>query len=212
MSTDTAGQLIQNLYNDTQHPINRAFGNLTQIGNSARPARSNAYFMGGVDGLSDGALAATGIGCFVPVPVQVGDVITAISIQVGATAGGTMTHQFAALYSGIATPALLAQSTDTTSAAIGASAIATWTLANPVTITAAMAPNGFVYAEVAITASTVPTAAAFSTPTAVGYQIAGVSTSPLFQSATAGSALAGTAAATCASPAAKAVAPLVILT
>jgi hypothetical protein len=159
---------------------------------------------------TDGALAGTGVGCFVPIPVQVGAVISKVSILVGATAAGTPTNQFAAIYSGIATPALIGQSTDTLTAAIAASGMASWTLTAPQTITAAMAPHGFIYAEVAITATTVPTAAVVSIPTAIGYKW--FTNGPLFLSATAGSSLAGTAAATIASPSAKAVAPLVFLT
>jgi hypothetical protein len=184
-------------------------GNLANVVNPTVPARSNFEFTG-LANPTDGALAATGVGCFVPVPVEPGTVISKVSILVGATAGGTITNQFVALYSGIATPALIGQSTDTTSAAIAASGLATWTLTASQQITAAMAPQGFIYAEIAITATTVPTALTVSIPTAVGYKW--FTNSPLFLAATAGSALAGTAAATIASPAAKAVAPLVFLT
>lgn len=200
--------LIHGHYPQT-NPEFALLGGLTNIVNSSIPARSNAEWLG-ISGISDGALAATGIGCFVPIPVEPGTVISKISILVGATAGGTMTHQFAALYSGIAVPALIGQSTDTTNAAIAASGLASWTLTAAQQITPAQAPNGFIYAEIAITASTIPTAASVGVPTAVGYQW--FTGGPLFLSATAGSALLGTAAATCASPAAKAVAPLVFLT
>lgn len=72
----------------------------------------------------------------VAVHLRVGDVVSKIGFLVGATAGGTITNQFAALYSNAATPALLGQSTDTTSAAIAANTLAEYTLASPVTITA----------------------------------------------------------------------------
>lgn len=68
--------------------------------------------------------------------LPVGFVVTKIGFLVGATAGGTITNQWAALYSNAATPALMAQSTDTTSAAIAANALAEYTLATPQTITA----------------------------------------------------------------------------
>jgi hypothetical protein len=183
-------------------------GNLRQTGFTARPARSN---VSSLSVCTDGALAATGIGCFVPVAVEIGDVISAVNILVGNTAGGTMTHQFGAIYAGTgAEPALIEQSTDTTSAAIAKEALATWSLAVPKTITEAMAPHGFIYAEVAITATTVPTAMVYGTPAAINYKVG--TNGPLFFSFTAGSALAGTAAATTGSPTVKVVAPVVILT
>ena len=182
-------------------------GNASQ---SNMTPRSNLEWFG-PGGLTDGALAATGVGCAVAVPVEVGDVFTKVSILVGAAAEATGTHAFAALYSGIATPALLGQSADAT----GATAVGPvntrfdFALSAPVTITPSNAPGGFVYASIAITATTVPTCAVASTPTAIGYQW--FSNGPLFFSATHGSALGGTAAATIASPSAKAVAPIVAL-
>ena len=173
------------------------------------PARSNAEYLG-FGGFTDGALAGTGVAFFVPVPVDVGVTISSVSLIIGGTGASTPTHQFAALYAGTGTaPALIGQSTDTTTAPIAASAVSTWTLTTPATITGAQAPNGFIYAGVSITASTVPTAAAVSTPTATTYQWNSTS-GPLGLSVTAGSALAGTAAATIASSSAKAVAPIVI--
>lgn len=202
---DNAERLLAGVSN----PGGNAFlGNLRQIVETTRPARTNRDCPGGV--LVDGALAATGVGCFVPVPVQVGDIISKIGVPIGATAGATMTHQFAALYAGTGTePTLLAQSTDTTSAAIAEKKLASWTLASTVTITAANAPFGYVYAEIAITASTIPTAATVSTPAGVNYPWA--TNSPLFFAFTAGSALGATAAAKIESAAAKAVAPIVVL-
>lgn len=184
-------------------------GQQTNVAQSDIPARSNLEYLG-LSTLTDGALAGTGVGCFVAIPIDAGTVVSKIAIAVGATAGATMTHQFAAIYSGIATPALIAQSTDTTSAAIAASGVASWSLTAPTMVTQAQAPNGFIYAGVMVAAATVPTAAAVSVPTAVGYQW--YTNGPLFLAATAGSSLTTTAAATIASPAAKAVAPIVILT
>lgn len=183
-------------------------GNLRQSGNEARPARSNVSSM---STFADGALAGTGVGCFVPVEAAPGDVFTRVNVPIGATAGATMTHQFAALYVGSgAEPALIEQSADTTSAAIAEKKLAGWNLAKPITVTEAMAPHGFVYAEIAITASTVPTAATYGTPAGTNYQWG--TNAPIFFSFTAGSALAGTAAAKIESAAAKVVAPIVILT
>jgi hypothetical protein len=194
-------------------PVTSPFAKLTGLASNATQGniavRSNMEWFG-LANPTDGALAATGVGCAVPIPVENGDVISKITILAGATAEATGTHAFAALYSGLATPALLAQSADNTgAAAVAASAAFTFTLATPQTITATNAPNGFVYASIAVTATTVPTAAVVSIPTAVGYQW--FTNGPLFLAATHGSALAGTAATTIASPAAKAVAPLVFL-
>jgi hypothetical protein len=182
--------------------------------NASVPARSNLEYLG-MSTLTDGALAGSGILAAVPIPVDPGTVVSNITIVVGATAASTPTHSFAAIYSGIATPALIAQSADGTTAAIAASGVFNFTI-TPTVITAAQAPNGYIWAGVSITASTVPTAAAISTPTAVGYQwFTGSTTpkgsSPVGLSVTAGSALNGTAAATIASPSAKAVAPIIIL-
>lgn len=181
-------------------------GNSTQ-GNIS--VRSNLEWFG-AGGLTDGALAATGVGCAVAVPVENGDVFTKVSLIAGATAEATGTHAFAALYSGLATPAVLGQSADVTgAAAVAASGLYTFTLSSAIQVTPTNAPNGFLYADISITAGTVPTAAVASTPTAIGYQW--FSNGPLFLSATHGSALAGTAATTIASPSAKAVAPIVFL-
>jgi len=189
------------------HPLSKLFGsfNATQ-GDLA--LRSNAEWFG-LSGISDGALAGTGVGCAVPIPVEVGDTFTKVSLFVGGTAEATGTHAFAALYSGVATPALLNQSADTTgAAALAASARFDFTIP-ATTITSATAPGGFIYASIAITAGTIPTAMSVATPTAVGYQL--FSNAPLFLSATHGSALGATAAATIATPSAKAVAPIVVL-
>lgn len=202
-----AGDLVSGGY-----PVNYSFAKITGLARNATQGnttiRSNAEWFG-LGNPTDGALAATGVGCAVAIPVEWGDVITKISILAGATAVGTATHIFAALYSGIATPALMAQSTDVTTDAIVASAKYDFTLATPQTITTTNAPGGFVYASIAITATTVATAMVVSTPTAVGYKW--FTGGPLFLSATHGSALAATAAATIASPAAKAVCPIVFL-
>jgi len=161
--------------------------------------------------LTDGAALSSGVATAVAIPVEIGDVITAIDVIVGATAEATGTHAYAALYSGIATPALLAQSTDATgAAAVAASARFSFTLASAVTITSAIAPTGFVYASICVTATTVPTLASFTVAAAVAYQW--FSTAPAKMGAvTHGSGLVGVAPATIASPAAQAVTPVVFL-
>jgi hypothetical protein len=185
-------------------------GQPTNVVQADLPAFSNFRVLG-LGNPTDGALGTTGVATAVPIPVDYGTIISKVSILAGATAEGTGTHAWAALYSGIAVPALLAQSTDNTgAAAVGASARFDFTLASTVQITPANAPNGYVYASIMVAATQMPTAAVMSIPTAIGYQW--YSTGPLGFSLTHGSSLAATAPATIASPAAKAVAPIVILT
>ncbi len=193
----------------TSYQFDKLTGKAANASQGNIAVRSNAEWLG-ISGMTDGALAATGVGCAVAVPVEWGDVISAIDLLAGATAEGTGTHAFAALYSGLATPALLAQSADETgAAAVAASVKHAFVLTSSVLITPQNAPGGFVYASISITAATVATAATVPVAAAVDYQwFAG---GPLFLSATHGSSLAGTAAATIASPTAKAVAPIVFL-
>lgn len=206
-NTDNASLLVKGLRTNQINAL-LGFQNLTEAN---KPARSNAHALS-LGNLVDGALAATGVGCAVAVPCQPGDTFTKVGLLIGATAGGTITNQFAALYAGTgAAPALIGQSKDTTSAAIAAEKYASWTLEAAAEITAAQCPNGFIYALIAITATTVPTAATSATPKALQPSGGYGPNAPLFLSATAGSALAGTAAATIATPTSKAVAPLVVL-
>ena len=163
--------LVRGKYNVT-NPMFSAYGqqaNATQ-GNVA--LRSNAAW-GSAFNLTDAAaIVTTGVQGSIPVPVEIGDVITKISFVVGATAGATLTHSFTALYSGVTTPALLAQSADNVAGDGGftASGVRTFTLASAVTITSAIAPNGFVYASYCVTGTTMPTLASWATAAAVYYQ------------------------------------------
>jgi len=177
--------------------------------NRPTPARSNLLYYGWGN-LVDGALAATGVCCSVPIPVCNGDVITTVNLPLGATVNSSPTHQIAALYSGIATPALLAQSTDTGTAVVTASAVQAFPLASQVTVTNAIAPNGFLYAMVSYTATTLPLAVSATVTAAVSYRW--FTSLPLFLSMTHGSAVGATAPSTIASPSIKAVAPIIVLT
>lgn len=189
-------------------PYRKLLGNNGQVSQANKGIRTNLAFFG-AGGLTDGALAATEVACVVPIPVDAGDLLSKVTILVGATAAGTPTHSFAALYSGVASPALLAQSKDGGSAAIAKEAPFTFTLESTVEANSTNAPNGFLYAVIVVAASTVPTAAVAATPKAIGYQwYAG---GPLFLSATAGSSLSTKAEATLGTQTSKAVAPLVFL-
>lgn len=173
--------------------------------------RSNLDIGAGVV-LTDGAALTSGVCTSVAVPVEYGDIISTVSVLVGATAEATGTHAFAAVYSGIGTPALLAQSTDLTGAtAVGpASGRFDFTLSSPQMITPSNAPNGFVYASIAVTATTVPTLASYTLATAVSYKW--WTNGPLKQGAlTHGAAVGATAPATITSPTAQAVTPVFFL-
>jgi len=197
-----------------KYPVtNQLFSALGQTANSSQgnlAQRSNAAYTG-LNAVTDQAAALTTQVCTsVAVPVEVGDVITKITVLVGATAAGTPTNGFAALYSGITVPALLGQATDITSNAIAASAGFTFTLASPVMVTTALAPQGFIYVSVMSKATVVPSLASTALAAAVGYKW--FPNSPLFFAATHGSALTNLAPATIVTPTAQTVVPLVFLT
>jgi hypothetical protein len=198
------------------HPIFSGLGQ-TALTAATQPnigARTNASWAG-LYGLTDAAaIVTTGIMASIPVPVEIGDVITSISFAVGATAGATLTQSITALFSGVpTTPALLAQSASNVTADGGftASGLRTFTLQTPVTITAANAPNGFVYAGYSVTGTTMPTLASFGSAAAVYYQWLAAQPLRGVAAVTHGSALGATAPATIASPTVAATTPLVIL-
>lgn len=208
--------LVSGRYGQTA-AMSAVLGNLANVTQANIPARSNAEYLGWA-GWTDGVTAAAGVAFSVAVPMDPGTVVTNISIVVGATAASTPTHGGAGLYAGTgAAPAILAQSADTLTGAIAASAVFTYALSSAYLVKAADVPNGFLYVSVFGAGTAVQTAAAVSTPTATGYQLFTASTtpkgtSPLFISATHGSSLTTALPATIASPSAKAVAPIVILT
>ncbi len=206
---------MADLVSGRYHQVNPLWSYLGQPVNATQsdvPQFSNLDIAPGLV-LTDGAAFATGVATAVAIPVDIGAVITKIGILVGATAEATGTHAAAALYSGIAAPAIMGtQATDLTGAtAIGpASALFTFTLPTPQQITPANAPNGFIYASITCTATTQPTCASFTLATAVAYQW--FTNSPLKMGAlTHGSALAGVMPATIASPSAQAVTPVMFL-
>jgi hypothetical protein len=185
-------------------------GQTANVAQSDIPVRSNLEYLNAGSLTDSTAGIATGVMKAVPVAVDQGQVVSAITVLVGATAGATMTHQWAALYQGTgAAPALIGQSTDATSGAIAASAAFKFTLATPQLITSTNAPYGFIYAAVMVAATTVPSLATAATPTAVTY--AWTTNGPLGLSLTSGSSLTTTATATLASPTAAATAPIVLL-
>ncbi|MCX5229675.1 hypothetical protein [Streptomyces sp. NBC_00233] len=150
-------------------------------------------------GLDDVATAATGVMCSVAIYLQDGDLISNLTFISGATAAGTPTNQFAALYN--TAGALMAQSADKTTEAWAADTAKSFALATPQRIT----KSGVYYAALAIAATTVPTL--------VGSTGARpVLTGEGNLSQTSGSSLTATAPATIATPAFKRAVPLVIAT
>lgn len=191
------------------NPVTSLLGGFANAAQANLSARSNLSWFG-LGNPTDGVLGTSGVATTVAVPVDVGTPITKVSILVGATAASAPTHQFAALYAGTGSaPALIAQTTDATSAAINASASYGWSFGTPQVITPTQAPQGFIYAMVVIAATTMPTAAVVSTPTAIGYQW--TTNAPLFLSSTQGSGITTAAPTTINTYTAKAVTPIVIL-
>jgi hypothetical protein len=143
--------LIRGKYAETSW-VAKVTGNKANVNQSNLPVRSNMEYLG-LGGAADIAIGATGVCLSVPVPVEFGDVISAMSVMAGATAESGGSHAFMALYAGTgASPALLGQTADDTGAAsIAASTVYTKSLATPVLITPSNAPNGFVYATIAVT-------------------------------------------------------------
>jgi hypothetical protein len=144
---------------------------------------------------------ATGIMTAVPLWLRAGDTVTNLSFLSGATAGGTLTHWWFALYSNAATPALLSQSADQVSAAWAADTWKTLALGTAQKIAA----SGIYWAACMVAATTVPSLigtraakALVTGETAIGQ--------------TSGSALTTTATATLATPTAARQVPLVVAT
>src|ERR1039457_2937212 len=168
------------------------FGNNTV--NSSYPARTNMEYQG-LNTYVDGAIAATGVGIWVPVYVDPGEVITSVNWLSGQTAASLPTHQGGGLYSGLSTPALLAKSADGASLpSLAASVAVSYALTSPYQVKAADVPNGYLWAGFTITATTIPTAICFTSTTAP--MIAFTGTAPTNWSSTSGSSLAGVPAAT----------------
>lgn len=204
-----SGDLVSGRFPVT-YPFAKALGLASNNAQSNMTPRSNLEYLG-FSGLADTAAALTsGTVTLVPIGVEIGDLIQYVDVLTGATAAGTPTHSWAALYNS-AGALLGAQSVDGAAGAIAASARFTFTLAQKYIVSPADAPGGFIYAGVSVTATTVPSLAAIAIAAAVGYQP--YSSAPVFYAANAGSALVGVAPAsvTLASATRQAAAPAVIL-
>lgn len=165
--------------------------------------RANQPRIGLYDSASDtGQVAlATGVMTSVPIFLSAGDVITSVSFRSGATAAGTPTAWWFALYSNAATPALLAQTADQTSTAWAANTTKTLALATAQTISI----TGIYWVAINVTATTPPTLLGSAA-------VAPIVTGERNLSQSSGSALTTTAPATIATPTVKQFAPYVVLT
>lgn len=202
-----------------------ALGQPTNVATTDMPVRSNLEYLGLGGGLTDTAASlALGVMTAVAVPVDVGMVVSTVSMLVGATAASTPTHSWAALYSGtnVAAPPLIAQTADGTTTAQPASARFdfkfTGTGSNsPQVITSAQAPFGYIWVALQVAGTAVPSLVtnAGTIAAAAQYQwftntlAAGSNTA---FGITSGSSLGATAPATLIYASQKTVVPLVFLT
>lgn len=137
------------------------------------------------------AALVTQIMTCVAVVLQKGDVITNITAKAGATAAGTPTNWWFALYDDNATaPVLLSQTADQLTAAWAANAVKTLALATPQEIQRA----GVYYAAIMVKATTVPSLCSKVLPTAADSDV--VLTGQKKLAVTSGSSLTTTAPAT----------------
>lgn len=180
-----------------------AYLNLSDPSSADTFFRRNLPRAGLYDSASDtGQVAlATGVMTSVPIYLQAGDVVTNLSFRSGATAAGTPTNYWVALYSKAATPALLSQSADQLTAAWAANTTKTLALAAAQTIT----DSGVYWAALMVTATTPPTLLG-----CVGAPAIVSGERNLSQSS--GSALTTTAPSTIATPTAKQFIPYVVVT
>jgi hypothetical protein len=174
------------------------------VANPSSPAtffRQNMPRFGVYDSASDSGSVAltTQVMTAVPIKLAAGDVITNLSFFTGATAAGTPTNWWVALYSDAATPALLSQSADQLTAAIAAFTKQTVALGAVQTI-----PKTAIYwAALMVKATTVPTLLG-----SVG--VPPIITGERNLAVTSGAALTTTATATLASPTVSRFVPYIV--
>jgi hypothetical protein len=165
--------------------------------------RSNLPRFGLYDSAGDTGNVAltTQVMTSVPVKLVQGEVVTNISFTSGATAAGTPTNWWFALYDTQATPALIAQTADQTSTAWAAATTKTVALSSAYTV----AKTGIYWVGIMVKATTVPTLlGTICLPPIV--------TGERKLAQTSGSSLTTTAPSTIASPTVANFAPVVVLT
>lgn len=154
---------------------------------------------------TDLAALTTQVMTSVALELQAGDIVTNLTFKTGATAAGTPTNWWFALFFSAATPVLLAQTADQTSTAWAANTRMTLALATPQVITA----PGVYYAAIMVKATTVPSLIGF---TSFAGAAAGVLAADLALAVTSGSGLTATAPTTIATPTAVATVPYCVAT
>lgn len=164
-------------------------------------AGPNVFFRRSIprEGMVDQAMiATTGVALNVRIPLEAGDPITSVCCFIGATALGTPTHQFAAMYD--PSDVLVGQSVDATNAAGAANSTKTFTFATPL-----VAAKSGIYSFSLVFAAT-------TMPTLLGVTVAPTNaTGEITIARTHGSALTTLAPATVATPTATNFAPYVEL-
>jgi hypothetical protein len=171
-------------------------------GNPAGMFRAN---MERADVAADLAALTTQVMLSVGIYLQAGETVTNLSLKSGATAAGTPTNWWFALYDTSATPALLGQSADQLTAAWAANTTKTLPLASPIKVT----KSGIYYVGVMVKATTVPSLIGASV---FAGGSAGLLPSSKALAQTSGSALVATAPATIASPTVVGTVPYVVAT
>lgn len=165
--------------------------------------RENQPRIGLYDSASDSGSVAltTQVMTSVPIYLAAGDVVTNLTFMSGATAAGTPTNWWFALYSNASTPALIAQSADQTSTAWAAFTAKTLALSAAYTVL----QTGVYWAAIHVKATTVPTLLG-------SIAVKPIATGARNLAQTSGSALTATAPATIATPTLANFAPYVIIT
>jgi hypothetical protein len=172
------------------------------LGSPADTSKVPRFNLPRTDCTSDTAALTTAVLTTVALPLNAGDLVTKLAVKSGATAAGTPTNYWVALYD--LTGTLISQSADQTSTAWAANTTKDLALATPYYVVT----PGVYYAGIMVKATTPPTLIGVTLGTA-GASTGVLSTDKIL-SQTSGSALTTTAPATIATPTAIAAVPLVV--
>lgn len=173
---------------------------------AGQPSSTFRHTMHRRDIISDTAALTTQVMTSWAIPLEAGDVFNTITFLSGATAAGTPTNQWAALYSDDATPALVLQSADRTNSAWAANAAKAFTLSS----TARITRSGVYYVSLMVKATTPPSVAGITLENAAA--AGAVTSGQKVLAQTSGAALTDTAPATIATPTTVAVLAYAALT
>lgn len=152
------------LYN----PIWTALGRPANTNQANIAVRTNLYYLG-ASTIVDSATAATKKGIFAAIPVEPGDVISKVSVAVGATEGETITASFTAIYAGLEKEGLVLGQSTSKAENVVKEKLWTQELKEKVEITTTNAPFGYIYAGLFIEGTTIPTLAGWNIKPKAGY-------------------------------------------